>query len=80
MTPTHAENAAFLHDLAGTLERIGGQAKNIEKLHALVAREAEQDPAYVDHVNARVRAALDNPGQLHTLDEARSIVHSWRTS
>ncbi|WP_157497380.1 hypothetical protein [Diaphorobacter sp. J5-51] len=79
-TYTHAENAAFLHDLAGTLERIGGQAKNIERLHDLAAREAEQDPEYLAYVNARVSAALENPGQLHTLEEARSIVRSWRST
>jgi hypothetical protein len=29
-------------------------------------------------VNKRVRAALANPGQPHTLDEARAIVRGWR--
>lgn len=79
VTYTHAENAAFLADLAGTLGRIGGQAKNIERLNDLAAREAEQDPGYVAYVNERVRAALENPGQSHTLDEARAIVRSWRS-
>lgn len=78
-TYTHAENAAFLADLAGTLGRIGGQARNVERLQELAAREAEQDPGYVAYVNGRVRAALENPGQSHTLDEARAIVQGWRS-
>lgn len=77
-THTHAENAAFLSALAGTLERMGDQDKNIARLHELAAREAEQDPEYVAYVNSRVRAALGCPGPDHTLEEARAIVKSWR--
>jgi hypothetical protein len=77
---THAENAAFLHDLAGTLARAGAlPQETIERLNALAAREAEQDPEYIDYVNSRVRATLDNPGRYYTLDEAKDIVSSWRS-
>jgi hypothetical protein len=77
-TYTHAENAAFLSGLADTLERIDGQAESVERLHLMAANEALLDPAYVAYVNGRVGKALQNLGQLHTVEEARAIVRSWR--
>ncbi|MFT3811784.1 MAG: hypothetical protein QM740_00220 [Acidovorax sp.] len=75
---THAENAAFLHDLAGTLERAGAvPQEQIDRLNGMAAREAEQDPAYVDYVNAKVRAALAHPGQRYTQDEIDAQIQSW---
>ena len=73
-TYTHAENAQFLSELAKT----GALPEaHIERLNELAAREAEQDPAYVARVNAKVRAALANPGQTYTESEIDAQIESW---
>jgi hypothetical protein len=77
-TYTHAENAAFLHGVADTLERIGDPVQSVERLHDLAAREAEQDPAYVAYVNAKVRAALASPdNKLLTEAEIDAQIETW---
>jgi len=77
-TWTHAENAQFLGDLAGKLARAGVlPEEQIDRLNALATSEAEHDPAYVDYVNAKVRAALANPGQTYTEAEIDAQIQSW---
>ena len=77
-TWTHAENAQFLGDLAGKLARAGVLPEDqIDRLNALATSEAEHDPAYVDYVNAKVRAALANPGRKYTSAEMRREIESW---
>ena len=77
-TYTPAENAQFLSELAGNLSRAGALPdEQVERLNGLAANEAEKDPAYVAYVNAKVRAALANPGRTHTPDEIRQQIASW---
>jgi hypothetical protein len=77
-TYTHAENAQFLAELADKLSHADiVSEEQVERLSDLAAREAEQDPAYVAYVNAKVRAALANPGRRHTQQEAEAIVKAW---
>ncbi|MDR2155725.1 MAG: hypothetical protein LBE78_12020 [Burkholderiaceae bacterium] len=73
-TYSHAENAQFLTELANNADLSQAQ---VERLHDLAAREAEQDPAYVAYVNEKVRAALANPGRMYTSDEMREKIKSW---
>jgi hypothetical protein len=78
-TYTHSENAQFLAELASKLACAGSlPQEQVERLNDLAAHEAEQDPAYVAHVNEKVRAALANPGRRHTQQEAEAIVQTWR--
>ncbi|WP_068639681.1 hypothetical protein [Thauera butanivorans] len=75
---THAENAEFLADLAGQLANTGTwPQEQIDRLNDLAANEAEQDPAYVSYVNAKVRAALANPGRMLTEAEMDAQIASW---
>ena len=77
-TYTHAENAQFLTDLAGKLAHARTVPdEQIDRLNDLATSEAEQDPAYVGYVNAKVRAALANPGEPHTQEEAEAIMKAW---
>lgn len=77
-TYTHAENAKFLGDLAGQLANAGTlPQEHIDRLNDLATREAEQDPEYIAYVNAKVHAALANPGKRHTQEEAEAIVKAW---
>jgi len=75
---TPAENAQFLTELASKLSQISAfQGEPVERLNDLAAAEAEKDPAYVAYVNAKVRAALANPGQTYTPDEIREQIAAW---
>jgi len=73
-TYTHAENARFLSDLAN---HHALAAEQVERLHDLAAKEAESDPAYVAYANAKVRAALANPGRSYTEAEIDEQIQSW---
>lgn len=75
-TYTHAENAQFLDELAGSLE-CGGKLDSAQRLRELAAREAEHDPAYVAFVNAKVRSSLNRKGPLYTEAEIDAHIASW---
>jgi len=77
-TCTPAENARPLGDLARKLPHAGILPdEQIDRLDALATRQAERDPAYVNYVNAKVRAALANPGRTVTSAEMREKIKSW---
>lgn len=75
-TYTPAENAQFLDELAESLEG-GGQSDSAQRLRELAAREAEQDPAYVAFVHAKVSAALKRQGPLYKESEVDAHIASW---